>query len=217
MSPFPKSWSIGGRRKGSADAENSAHTITLPNPASSSNSSFESLRSNSPKSHAVTPDLAAQIAAHQHREELISQFWGGKPEKKAKPARASPPPAYAETERLPAYPDVSCEDSVNQAKWSWRNGFRGCALFFRVPEAAADELLFFAVFPPFWIIGIIILCSPLRVEESWHADKSNNERKLLVLATRREEMKYGKRCLWAFLAFLAISAVVAAIVLVVAK
>ncbi|EIN05753.1 hypothetical protein PUNSTDRAFT_137246 [Punctularia strigosozonata HHB-11173 SS5] len=193
MSPFTKSWSIGGRRKGSADAENNAHTIA---PASSSNSSFESLRSNSPKSHAVTPDLAAQIAAHQHREELISQFWGGKPEKKAKPARASPPPAYAETERLPAYPDMSGEDSVNQAKWSWRNGF---------------------LFPPFWIIGIIILCSPLRVEESWHADKSDDERKLLVLATRQEEMKYGKRCLWAFLAFLAISAVVATIVLMIAK
>jgi hypothetical protein len=216
MSPFPKSWSLGGRRKGSADAEHNAHTIALPKSSSSSNSSSESLRSHSPKSRYETPDLSAQVAAHQHRDDLITQFWGGKPEKKSKPSRASPPPAYMEAETLPAYPEVASEDSVEQAKWLWKNGFRGCALSvdsFRRKLTDALDL----VFPPFWIVGIVILCTSLRVEESWHPDKTDAERRQLVIATRQEEMKYGWRCLWAFLTFLVLVTAVLAIVIVAMK
>jgi hypothetical protein len=60
-----------------------------------------------------------------------------------------------------------------------------------------------AVFPLFWILGVIILLSPLSAPDStdpssgWLAEKSDEERQFVVSEMRRVEVKWAKRCLWA--------------------
>jgi hypothetical protein len=58
-----------------------------------------------------------------------------------------------------------------------------------------------AVFPPFWILGIIILLTPLSASSDFNAHESQDKRQELLAAMRAVEVKWGKRCAWAFAVF----------------
>ncbi len=58
------------------------------------------------------------------------------------------------------------------------------------------------VFPPFWILGIFILFSPLRAPDAageWLPDKTDAEKQVVVDRIRTAEMKWARRCLVASL------------------
>ena len=53
------------------------------------------------------------------------------------------------------------------------------------------------VFPPFWILGVIILISPLSAPADFHANKPESERQELITIMRKAELKWARRCLFA--------------------
>ena len=80
----------------------------------------------------------------------------------------------------------------------------------------------FSVFPPFWIMGAIILLSPLRAPEpspssSWLPDKSESERQEIIVEMRRVEVKWAWRCLWTLGVFICIGVVIGITVWMVSK
>ncbi|KAJ7284575.1 hypothetical protein C8J57DRAFT_1288912 [Mycena rebaudengoi] len=64
------------------------------------------------------------------------------------------------------------------------------------------------LFPPFWIMGVLILFSPLRAPEpantpgAWLPEKTEAERQLLIQRMRTVELKWARRCLYALLALI---------------
>ncbi|CAK5268821.1 unnamed protein product [Mycena citricolor] len=69
------------------------------------------------------------------------------------------------------------------------------------------------LFPPFWIMGVFILFSPLRappptsvsdsdVECAWLPEKTDAERQVIIERLRVAELKWAKRCLYALIALL---------------
>ncbi|KAF8882700.1 hypothetical protein BD779DRAFT_1647995 [Infundibulicybe gibba] len=62
------------------------------------------------------------------------------------------------------------------------------------------------LFPIFWVLGSIILLSPLRAPESsagaWLPDKTDAERQMLINEIRVVEVKWAKRCLFALIVFI---------------
>jgi hypothetical protein len=74
------------------------------------------------------------------------------------------------------------------------------------------------VFPPFWILGMIILVSPLRPTPEWEMGKTQEERIMLLDRIRTAEVKWARRCLWATLALFAlISSVILTVVFAVLR
>ncbi|KAF9466464.1 hypothetical protein BDZ94DRAFT_1157674 [Collybia nuda] len=73
------------------------------------------------------------------------------------------------------------------------------------------------LFPPFWIMGAIILMSPLRAPDSsetvaWMPEKTESERQQIIAQMRKVEVKWAYRCVWALviLIILVSAAVIAA-------
>jgi hypothetical protein len=51
------------------------------------------------------------------------------------------------------------------------------------------------LFPPFWILGVIILFSPLKATDDWETEKTEEERTMLLERMREAEVKWARRCL----------------------
>ncbi|KAF7330270.1 hypothetical protein MVEN_02464900 [Mycena venus] len=64
------------------------------------------------------------------------------------------------------------------------------------------------LFPPFWIMGVFILLSPLRAPTpantpgAWLPEKTDAERQLIIKRMRTVELKWARRCLYALLALI---------------
>ncbi|KAJ7454679.1 hypothetical protein FB451DRAFT_1278965 [Mycena latifolia] len=71
------------------------------------------------------------------------------------------------------------------------------------------------LFPPFWIMSVVILMSPLRAppaatpSAAWLPEKTDAERQVIIDRMRTAELKWAKRCLYALLAFVLAVAVIA--------
>ncbi|KAJ7510461.1 hypothetical protein B0H11DRAFT_2183991 [Mycena galericulata] len=71
------------------------------------------------------------------------------------------------------------------------------------------------LFPPFWIMGVIILLSPLRAppaatpSAAWLPEKTEAERQVIIDRMRTAELKWAKRCLYALIALVLAAVVVA--------
>ncbi|KAF8896865.1 hypothetical protein CPB84DRAFT_1731520 [Gymnopilus junonius] len=70
------------------------------------------------------------------------------------------------------------------------------------------------LFPPFWLFGAFILCSPLREPRNtsedtptWMPEKTEEERQKIIATIREAELKWAKRCLWALVIFAVLVAV----------
>ncbi|KAF7964591.1 hypothetical protein HWV62_5377 [Athelia sp. TMB] len=95
------------------------------------------------------------------------------------PSEELPPPYLCasrdEEECLPAY-DAPLAEPTTLAQYLFRFGF----LFF-----------------PFWILGAMILLSPLSAPADFHATKPEAERQMLVSLMRNAEIRWAKRCCYA--------------------
>ncbi|KIJ15392.1 hypothetical protein PAXINDRAFT_169233 [Paxillus involutus ATCC 200175] len=100
-----------------------------------------------------------------------------------------PPPPYADAS-LPAYSPTPNTEPVTLAMYLFKFGF---------------------LFPPFWILGAIILLSPLTAPADFEPSKSEDERQQLVHIMRETEVKWAKRCAFALLAFVVLLGLVAGI------
>ncbi|KAJ7760744.1 hypothetical protein DFH07DRAFT_884032 [Mycena maculata] len=71
------------------------------------------------------------------------------------------------------------------------------------------------LFPPFWIMGVIILLSPLRAPPAatssavWLLEKTDAERQVIIDRMRAAELKWAKRCLYALVTLLLAAVVIA--------
>ncbi|KAH7912634.1 hypothetical protein BJ138DRAFT_1083215 [Hygrophoropsis aurantiaca] len=93
---------------------------------------------------------------------------------------AEAPPPYADATDLPAYESTPAEP-VTLAMYLFKFGF---------------------LFPLFWVLGAIILVSPLTAPADFEPSKSEAERMELVQVMRDAEMKWAKRSAWALLILL---------------
>ncbi|KAG1867200.1 hypothetical protein DFJ58DRAFT_768893 [Suillus subalutaceus] len=106
------------------------------------------------------------------------------------------PPPYTSATEPPAYSSTPVEP-VTLAMYLYRFGF--CE--------------YTSCFPPFWVIGAIILLSPLKAPADFEPTKSEDERQELVQIMRDAEIKWAKRSAWALLIFLvAIGIILGAII-----
>lgn len=97
------------------------------------------------------------------------------------------PPPYADATEPPAYSSSPAEP-VTLAMYLFRFGF---------------------LFPPFWVLGAIILLSPLKAPADFEPTKSEDERRELVHIMRDAEIKWAKRSAWALLIFLVVIGIIA--------
>ncbi|KAH7924941.1 hypothetical protein BV22DRAFT_1034638 [Leucogyrophana mollusca] len=93
---------------------------------------------------------------------------------------ADAPPSYADATELPAYTSTPAEP-VTLAMYLFKFGF---------------------LFPLFWVLGAIILVSPLTAPADFEPSKSEAERMELVQTMRKAEIKWAKRSAWALLILL---------------
>ncbi|KAG1726407.1 hypothetical protein EDB19DRAFT_1752645 [Suillus lakei] len=100
--------------------------------------------------------------------------------------REAPPP-YADAAEPPAYSSTPAEP-VTLAMYLFKFGF---------------------LFPPFWVLGAIILLSPLKAPADFEPTKSEAERHELVRIMRDAEIKWAKRSAWALLILLVVIAIIA--------
>ncbi|OBZ73481.1 hypothetical protein A0H81_07291 [Grifola frondosa] len=87
-------------------------------------------------------------------------------------SRHDDPPPYVCTSEPPEYTPVSAQPTL--AMYLFKLGF---------------------LFPPFWILGSLILLTPLAAPADWEPSKSEVERQELIASMRRTEMKWAKRSL----------------------
>lgn len=97
------------------------------------------------------------------------------------------PPPYADVTEPPAYSSTPAEP-VTLAMYLFKFGF---------------------LFPPFWVLGAIILLSPLKAPADFEPAKSEDERRELVCIMRDAEVKWAKRSAWALLIFLIVIGIIA--------
>jgi hypothetical protein len=71
------------------------------------------------------------------------------------------------------------------------------------------------VFPPFWLIGSLILFSRLRPTPEWEMGKTDEEKKFILDRMRSTEVKWAKRCLVAFVVLIVITIPLVAVLCVI--
>lgn len=65
------------------------------------------------------------------------------------------------------------------------------------------------MFPPFWVLGAIILLTPLKAPADFEPTKSEDERREMVCIMRGAEIKWAKRSAWALIIFLVVIGMIA--------
>ena len=102
-------------------------------------------------------------------------------------------PSYAEAAGLPAYTAVGEPSTL--AMYLFKFGF--CE---HLTPHCSQRLISFSVivFPPFWLAGIFVLLCPLIPPDNWEPTKTELEREEMLSLLRRTEVKWARRCLFAF-------------------
>ncbi|KAH7909996.1 hypothetical protein BJ138DRAFT_1066079 [Hygrophoropsis aurantiaca] len=167
------------------------HATTSSDPAVRTNSSnAESGEPLSPPSP-ISPPPAAYYSPTQIQERMIIEFFGGRSQRTR--TREPAPPAYSQEgdcEKLPTYDECTTEP-VTLARYLFVYGF---------------------FFPVFWLVGITIIFSPLRVSPGWESDKTEEEKQQLLSEMRATELKWAKRCLLATVTLISAVAILALII-----
>ncbi|OXC70183.1 hypothetical protein AYX13_01092 [Cryptococcus neoformans] len=84
------------------------------------------------------------------------------------------------SEELPTYSKTSKEEPNTLAKVLWKWGF---------------------LCPLLWFIGMIIMWIPLKSTEEEHDPEKAQKLEEMIVILRKTELKYAKRCAWAFSGF----------------
>ncbi|TDL27034.1 hypothetical protein BD410DRAFT_783183 [Rickenella mellea] len=121
------------------------------------------------------------------RHDMLTEFFGGR----VTPAREAAPPSYAssrtDVESLPPYDG----EYKTITRYMFYYGF---------------------LFPPLWLIAVIMLTVPLRPVPEWENTKTAAEQAILLARMRSDELKWGKRCLYALITLFAIVALISVVV-----
>ncbi|KDQ52376.1 hypothetical protein JAAARDRAFT_198294 [Jaapia argillacea MUCL 33604] len=127
-------------------------------------------------------DTSTLLTPHQH--DLIPEFFGGRVEHLYQD-NAAPPPYTPTTnvEKLPPYEAKSPLDKTPMTKYMF-------------------------IIPLFWIMGFIILHSPLQLTPDWHPEKPEEERREMMEKMREVEMAWARRCLWALVTLISVILVI---------
>ncbi|KAI6142618.1 hypothetical protein BKA82DRAFT_1003365 [Pisolithus tinctorius] len=105
------------------------------------------------------------------------------------------PPPYVDGAELPAY-TVAAGEPATLAMYLFKFGF---------------------LFPPFWILGAMILLSPLHAPAEFEPTKPEAARQELICMMRVAEIRWAKRCAWALLILVLALGVTAGVVVAVMK
>ncbi|KAJ7220147.1 hypothetical protein GGX14DRAFT_532809 [Mycena pura] len=150
-----------------------------------------------PQSPIPTPSAAVTYPARsspvQNTTNIVDDFFGSartrdsRHDRRISAAESTlAPPPYMEA---PQYTERA-QEPVTLAMYMFKFGF---------------------LFPPFWIMGVIILCSPLRAppaatpSAAWLPEKTDAERQVVIDRMRVAELKWAKRCLYALIALILFS------------
>ena len=127
-------------------------------------------------------------------------------------AAADVPPPYAAEAAIPL-PEYTLRapEPVTLAMYLFKFGF--CE-FLDILYSPMFVLICALVFPPFWFFGAFILLSPLREPPAdtsdsdsipaWMPEKTAEEREKIIADIREVELKWARRCLYAFLALVVV-------------
>lgn len=81
-------------------------------------------------------------------------------------------------------------------------------------QTMARYLFFYGfLFPPFWILGSLILVTPLTPDPSWHAEKEQETIENILSIMRVVERRWAWRCVMAFSSLLVLILVIVGSVL----
>jgi len=130
------------------------------------------------KSDASPSVPAVHLFTRQAQADQVAQFFGASPKS-----------------RVPSYPT----DGKSQ---------RMCGTNAEPVTLARFMFVYGFVFPPFWLMGIIILSSELRPTPDWEAGKTEGEKIRLLAEMRTAEVKWAKRCIYALLTLITVIATI---------
>ncbi|KIO01067.1 hypothetical protein M404DRAFT_81631, partial [Pisolithus tinctorius Marx 270] len=105
------------------------------------------------------------------------------------------PPPYVDGAELPAYTGAPSEPAT-LAMYLFKFGF---------------------LFPPFWILGAMILLSPLHAPAEFEPTKPEADRQQLIRMIREAEIRWAKWCAWALLILVLALGIMAGAVVAVVK
>ncbi|KAI5997275.1 hypothetical protein F5J12DRAFT_340821 [Pisolithus orientalis] len=105
------------------------------------------------------------------------------------------PPPYVDGAKLPAYTVVPSEPAT-LAMYLFKFGF---------------------LFPPFWILGAVILLSPLHAPAEFEPTKPEADRQELIRMIRDAEIRWAKQCAWALLVLVLVLGIMAGVIVAVVK
>jgi len=156
--------------------------------------SSERSSSSSASDETIAAPPAAYYSPLQAQEDQLADFFGARRSNRTRTAAAIPPPYSSSDDsigKLPTY-EVNEPEPSTLARFMFLYGF---------------------LFPPFWLMGIVILCSELRPTQDWETGKTEAQKARLLAEMRLTEVKWAKRCVWALLALtLVIATIVVAAV-----
>lgn len=128
----------------------------------------------------ITPP-AAYHSAQQIQADQLANFFGDS--RKSRTRAVVPPPYSSDGESQLSTHEAKAAEPVTLARFMFIYGF---------------------MFPPFWIMGLIILGSELRPTPDWEAGKTEDEKVLLLAEMRKAEVKWAKRCIYALFTLITI-------------
>ncbi|EIN04845.1 hypothetical protein PUNSTDRAFT_55205 [Punctularia strigosozonata HHB-11173 SS5] len=143
--------------------------------------------------------VTSSARSHPQDQELdgtdaVDDFFGFTRTTRPRPLSSTSdlPPPYPTQGDLPAYSIEEQHEPVTLAMHLFKYGF---------------------LFPPFWIIGTIVLFCSLNAPADWHSEKTDLERQQLLTDIRVAERRWAKRCAYALIAltFFVIIAVIIAL------
>jgi len=144
--------------------------------------------SSSASDETIAPPPAAYYSPLQAQEDQLADFFGAR--RSSRTRAAAVPPPYTSSDdsfgKLPTYDEDEAEQST-LARFMFLYGF---------------------LFPPFWLMGIVILCSELRPTVDWEEGKTEEQKVRLLAEMRLTEVKWAKRCVWALCALILTIAIV---------
>jgi hypothetical protein len=121
-----------------------------------------------------------------------------------------PPPYHRSLDEESAVPGYGEEQEVQtMARYLFFYGF--CELWQTDPYPRS--ILTYLVFPPFWILGSLILVTPLTPDPSWHAEKEQETIENILSIMRVVERRWAWRCVMAFSSLLVLILVIVGSVL----
>lgn len=128
----------------------------------------------------VTPP-AVYYSTRQIQADQLAQFFGAS-QKSRTDAVALPSYSAHGDIKLPTYEEKPKEPTT-LARFMFIYGF---------------------VFPPFWLVGLIILTSELHPTAEWAVGKTEEEKIRLMQEMRMTEVKWAKRCVYALITLITV-------------